>query len=141
MNITIRQFIQSEKVAALCCSNEDHNPYCFNCFYAFDSCNFLLVFKSSVTSLHCKLMMKKPQIAGTILPAKLNVFSLKGIQFSGVLLNASDTLFQDAFKLYHKKFPFALAIAGDMFIMQIDSIKMTDNTKGFRKKFFGKERK
>jgi uncharacterized protein YhbP (UPF0306 family) len=134
MNIAIQKFIQSEKVATLCCCDEDQNPYCFNCFYTFDSDNGLLIFKSSATSLHGKLMMKKPQVAGTILPAKLNVLFLKGVQIWGAISHNQGISSQEALKQYHKAFPFALAIPGEIFVMQIERIKMTDNGNGFGKK-------
>ena len=35
---------------------------------------------------------------------------------------------------YHKKFPFALAMSGDIYAVQLEKIKLTDNGKGFGKK-------
>ena len=43
---------------------------------------------------------------------------------------------KDAYILYHRKHPIALAIKGEVFTIRLDSIKMTDSTKVFGKKIF-----
>ena len=96
LNETIKHFIQSQKIATICCSDEQNNPFCFSCFYTFQGKDCLLYFKSAASSKHCQLMAQKPRISGTILPDKLNIFSIAGIQFSGMLLQASTELIQDA---------------------------------------------
>jgi uncharacterized protein YhbP (UPF0306 family) len=46
-----------------------------------------------------------------------------------------DHLFsRDASSHYHKKYPFALAMPGEIWTVQINSIKMTDSKLGFGKK-------
>ncbi|HEX5151394.1 MAG TPA: hypothetical protein VFW07_08090 [Parafilimonas sp.] len=79
-------------------------------------------------------MAQKPRISGTILPDKLNIFSIAGIQFSGTLLGASHELMQDASRLYHIKFPFAMAIPGEVFGIYLENITMTVTKNGFGKK-------
>src|SRR5262245_14612453 len=103
LNETIKHFIQGQKIATICCIDEQNNPFCFSCFYTFQNKDCLLYFKSSPASMHCRLMSEKPQVSGTILPDKLNIFSIAGIQFSGILLKASHELTEDASRLYHIK--------------------------------------
>jgi uncharacterized protein len=134
MNPSIIRFIQKQKTATVSCVNELCEPYCFSCFYYFNPDKQLLYFKSSASVYHSKLILERPRVAGTILPDKLNVLAIKGIQFTGVVLNAFDALCSDATEQYHKKFPFAKAMPGEVWTIQVNSIKMTDNTLSFGKK-------
>jgi len=134
MNEKIIQFAQKQKVTSLCCIDETGKPYCFNCFFSFDGEERLLYFKSSSQSNHMKLMSVKPEVAGAILPDKLNVLAIKGIQYTGILLSSNEELTKTAAKHYHKKYPFALTIPGDVFAIQLIKIKMTDSSNVFGKK-------
>ncbi len=134
MNQSIVQFIEKQKSCTICCVDENGKPYCFSCFYVFNSEHGLLYFKSSSKSKHCGLLLKNPNVAGTILPGKLNVFAIKGIQFEGMVLPSNHFLVEQAASYYHKKNPTALAVSGDIRIVKIYNIKMTDSTMGFGKK-------
>lgn len=134
MNESIIRFIQRQTCATICCIDELGNPYCFSCFYAFNPESGLLYFKSSATSHHATLMKKNPVIAGTIQPDKLNTILVKGVQFEGIVLDPNHSLAGQASRYYHKIHPLALAISGEIWSIQINSIKMTDSTKGFGKK-------
>ncbi len=134
MNKTIIQFIQNQTCATLCCVDEQGKPYCFNCFYAFYSKEYLLFIKSSADSHHSLLMKKNPFIAGTVLPDKLNALAVKGMQFEAIVLNNDHPLTREASGFYYKKHPMALAIPGEIKTIQINQVKMTDSTVGFGKK-------
>lgn len=134
MNKTIIDFIEKQKSCTVCCVDEAGKPYCFSCLYIFNAEHGLLYFKSSSKSKHCGILLKNPFVAGTILPDKLNVLMIKGIQFEGTVLPSNHFLVDQATSYYHKKNPAALAVPGDVWIVKIDSIKMTDNTLGFGKK-------
>ncbi len=134
MNEIILHFVQNQKAATICCIDERGNPYCFSCFFSFNGEKGLLYFKSSSASYHVLLMIKNPVIAGTILPDKLNALAIKGIQFEGFVLPCEHLLTKESSKYYHRKFPFALAISGEVYTIQLTGIKMTDGSKGFGKK-------
>jgi uncharacterized protein len=134
MNETIIHFLQGQTCATICCVDELDKPYCFSCFFASNSEEVLLYFKSSADSHHSVLMKKNPFIAGTILPDKLNMLVVKGLQFEGILLDAHHPFTEKASGYYHKKHLMALAIPGEIWTIQINCIKMTDSTKGFGKK-------
>ncbi|QEC69227.1 hypothetical protein FRZ67_18625 [Panacibacter ginsenosidivorans] len=131
MDEAIKLFIEKQKAATICCVDEQNNPYCFSCFYALIRENDLLVIKSSASSNHVKLLLQKPCVSGTILPEKLNVFPVKGIQFTGMMLQVPGVYAVNAAKEYHKKFPFALAIPGEIYIVRLEAIKMTNSGKIF----------
>jgi len=79
-------------------------------------------------------MAKNPEVAGTILPDKLNVLALKGVQWEGVLLPPGHGSANNSSQYYYKKFPLALLIPGDICTIELTGIKMTDGAKGFGKK-------
>lgn len=135
MNENIAKFLLQQTCASICCVDEKGKPYCFSCFYAFDKEEGLLYFKSSAESHHSGLMQNNSFIAGTVLPDKLNTILVKGLQFEGIVLDDSDPLTVHASIHYHKKHPIALAMPGTIWTVQLNSMKMTDSTKGFGKKF------
>jgi uncharacterized protein len=65
------------------------------------------------------------------LPDKLSKLSVKGIQFEGELLAQNAEAAEGAAGKYHMKFPYALAMSGTVFAIQINYMKMTDNSLGF----------
>ncbi len=136
IDINIARFIEKQNSATICCTGNTGNPYCFSCYYALNLKDGLLYFKSSVEAYHSILLKENPVIAGTILPDSLNKLKIKGVQFTGELLDSQDPLVKDAYMLYHRKHPMALAIKGEVFTIRIDSIKMTDSTRVFGKKIF-----
>lgn len=136
INLNIVHFIEKQNSATICCTGNAGNPYCFSCYYAINLKDGLLYFKSSVEAYHSILLKENPVIAGTILPDSLNKLKIKGVQLTGELLNNQDALVKDAYILYHRKHPIALAIKGEVFTIRLDSIKMTDSTKVFGKKIF-----
>lgn len=134
MDACIKQFIQLQRATTICCADEDGNPYCFSCFYAFCAEDGLLYFKTSASSHHTGMMLQRRQLSGTILPDELNPLVVKGIQWTGILLPDSDHLSDYSSVQYHKRFPFAMAMPGDVYTVQLTWIKMTDSSKVFGKK-------
>jgi uncharacterized protein YhbP (UPF0306 family) len=131
MNKDIIEFIKKQKTATVCTVDETGNPYCFSCFFALDADNAVLFYKTHGASRHASFMLKRKEVAGTILPDKLNPLIVKGIQFEGVVLSADHPLAVNASKTYHFRYPFALAMPGVMWTLQLHHIKMTDSSKGF----------
>lgn len=76
-------------------------------------------------------MKQNPIVAGTISPDQLNFLQIKGVQFEGELLMEDHPLTKKAALNYYKKNPAALAMPGEIWTIQINVIKMTDNTLGF----------
>lgn len=134
MNDTITKFLEEQTCATLCCSDEAGNPYCFSCYYAFNKKEGLLYFKTSPEAYHSVLLKKHPVVGGTVLPDKLNKLLTKGIQLQGEYLDPLMPVSEEAAKLYHKRFPMAHAVKGEVFTIRLDAIKMTDSTLGFGKK-------
>lgn len=126
----ISEFIANHEVLTLACS-ENEKPYCFNCYYAFVKDEGLLVFKSTGDTTHDRILALNAKVSGTILPEKINMMSLKGLQFTGEILPAVTTYLTKASAAYYLKYPFSLAMPGHLKIIQLNWAKLTDNSKGF----------
>lgn len=134
MDKLITDFISSQTVASVACLDENNRPYCFSCFYAFDHDKQLLYFKTSPGSHHVKLLLKNPFVAGTIQQDKLNPLAIRGLQFSGVAYWQDGKMLDHASVLYHARHPMALTVEGEIWTIQLHTIKMSHNTLGFNKK-------
>lgn len=134
MTEKITAYIKGQTCATICCVDEMNKPYCFNCFYALNAVDGMLYFKSAADTQHAVLLKKKPAIAGSILPDQLKALHVKGIQFEGLLLAADHPLAKEASTKYYQQHPMALAIPGEIWTIQINTIKMTDSSLGFGKK-------
>lgn len=126
----ISAFIAEQKVATVACV-EDGLPYCFNCYYSFLEQEGILVYKSSFNTRHESILKKNPVVAGTIIPEQIEVATIRGIQFEGVLLDESLDLTVKASAAYYLRFPYAMAVPGKLYMLQLNAIKFTDNTRGF----------
>ena len=130
MEKDILEFINGNIVATVCCVEEDR-PYCFNCYYSFIEKEGLLIYKSSFGTKHEEILRRNKSVAGTIVPEHLEVSVIKGIQYEGVLMEDSMELTIKASASYYLKFPFAMAVPGKVYALELRNIKFTDNTKGF----------
>jgi uncharacterized protein YhbP (UPF0306 family) len=131
---SIVRFIKKQRNASICCVDESGSPYCFSCYYAFDNEKGLLYFKSQSHTHHIKLIKTKNAIAGTILPDQVSLTKTKGIQFRGTVLDEQNL--RDAHSFYHKRFPFAFSIPGEVWTIELSAIKMIDTFVKFGKKLF-----
>lgn len=134
MDTQISDFLQGQNSVTICCMDVERKPWCFSCFYAFNSKDDLLYYKSSDTSRHSTIIKENPVIAGSVLPDKLNKLMVRGIQLTGVILKPGHHLSKDAAKMYYASHPLAITMPGQIWTVQLDHIKMTDTSIGFAKK-------
>lgn len=134
MNEKIAEFIARQTCGTLACVDETGQPWCFSFFYSWDEDGGLLHYKSSADTRHSIILQSDKKIAGTILPDKLNLLQIKGIQFEGELLSPDHPLTTGGSAHYHKRHPIALAMSGDIWTIQVNHIKFTDNSLGIGKK-------
>ncbi|HEY9176269.1 MAG TPA: hypothetical protein VIN07_01200 [Flavipsychrobacter sp.] len=128
----ISEFIRENKVATMCYV-EEALPNCFNCLYACMPDGGGLIFKSSRSSLHSSAMQDNDAVAGTIYRSSESGLDNAGVQFRGRV--AGDYTLRDAAeKTYYKRYPLALLIPGELFVVLFDNIKFTRTTKGIRQK-------
>lgn len=92
------------------------------------------MFKSSKDTKHAAYLDAGKPVAGSILPDKLDVLRIQGIQLTGHILAGNDALHKHGVTVYYKRFPFARIMSGEIWAIRVHAIKMTDNKKGFGKK-------
>lgn len=133
MDKRIIDFIHTQTVLTLATSIENI-PYCASCFYSLIEGSYSLAFKSDKTTKHIQDALLNNEVAGTIIPDKSEIGKIKGIQFQGKLIEPEGRLLANAKKSYYKKYPFAIAVKGELWVIELSFIKMTDNQLGFGKK-------
>jgi len=123
-----------------------------HCFYAFIPDHQALVFTTDPETRHGSEMLQNPNVSGGIMLETKMIGKIRGIQLTGRALplesivtpakagapslttNAPLLSTTKGRTAYLKRFPFALAVKLDLWILHIDYIKMTDNRLGFGKK-------
>lgn len=126
----IADFIKHSKAATIACIN-GKETYCFTCFYVLLEEKACIVFKSSLKTKHGPLMLQEPFVSGTIHPDQLKMTAIKGIQFTGELLEENHPLTHNASVNYYLHYPLSAAMDGRLWVIQLNWIKFTDNTRGF----------
>ncbi len=129
----IEKFIGSHRLLTLATTDE-HLPFCCNIFYVFHPANGSFYFMSAAETKHIQDALKQPVVAGTIVSGDVSLAKIQGIQFTGRFFQPKEVEFEEAKRLYMKKFPVAHFITSSLWAIEPDFIKMTDNTLGFGKK-------
>ena len=130
----IKIFIDKNQVSTVCFVDGNNHPYCINCFYVFDSSSAILIFKSSHSTKHDSFIKSGEPTSGTIIEDQIDVTKLKGIQFTGILINQQQIIENKLQLLYTTKFPMSIAIPGYLWGIQLQYLKFTDNSFVFRNK-------
>lgn len=125
----IAKFIKAHHVVTLATTVGD-NPYCCNLFYAYDNEGQALVFTSDNTTRHTQMFGQNEQVAASIVLETKIVGKVQGLQICGRIQPAKD----GDKMLYIKRFPYTLAADLTLWRLEIDFMKLTDNTLGFGKK-------
>ena len=133
MDERISSFLSSQTNLTLAVST-NNSPYCANCFYAFVKDENLLVFKSKPETTHIQITFKNPYVAGTVTPDVLEKTRVQGIQFTGKIISPDKSISDKAKDAYYMKYPFALAFPGEIWIIEMLTLKYTDNKLGFGKR-------
>ena len=126
-------FINEHHVLMLATS-KNNLPYCANCFYAYDQEKNKLIFTSDENTKHISDTKTQNIVAGSIVLETKTIGKIQGIQFNGIITEATNNKYKTANKLYLKRFPYAILKTTKLWIVDLTFIKMTDNRLGFGKK-------
>lgn len=105
------------------------------CFYVPDWEHTRLIVLTSLNTRHGRLMAANPKIAGTVAGQPDAVTKISGIQFTArarTIENDADR--KTALALFYKAHPVARAMKSDVWALELDSIKFTDNKLVFAQK-------
>ncbi|MFI3282225.1 MAG: pyridoxamine 5'-phosphate oxidase family protein [Rikenellaceae bacterium] len=129
MESKIEKFIDKHHVMTLA-TQSDEGVYCANAFYAFDKESSALIFSSDVATRHGVEMVVNCRVAASIVLETKVVGRIQGVQIVGRVVQSSE----DDRKLYLTRFPYAAVVELNMWRLEIDHLKLTDNTLGFGRK-------
>ena len=134
MDKRIVEFIKKHHVCSLatCC---DGQPWCASVFYALLEEEAMLVFASDASTRHITEGLLNQKVAGAIATETEIVGLIRGVQFSGILVEpSSPELKKRALRAYLRRFPYAVLNNSPVWVVDLYEIKFTDNRLGFGKK-------
>ena len=129
MDEKIRRFIIKHHLLSLATFGE--SLWCCSAFYAYDSNAGVFIIASDEETAHIQNTKINLRVAGTIAQETKVVGKIQGIQFTGEISRVTD---EKENELYLEKFPYARAMKPILWKIELDGVKMTDNTLGFGKK-------
>lgn len=130
MDERIVKFLKKIHLASVCVIDDEGQPYAFSAFYAFDEVNFSFLLASSHESSHVKFLKNSKLVAGTVAFDTKIVGKIEGVQFQGVMGEASAS----EREIYFKRFFYAKAMDPKIWCINIEKLKFTSNVLGFGKK-------
>ena len=134
----ITDFIQKHHVLTLATSTENR-PWCANCFYVYSKDENMFVFTSDDETKHVQDVIDNNIVAGSVVLETSVVGKIQGIQFTGKMFMPENELKQKVNKLYMRKYPFAKLMTTQLWVLEPNIFKLTDNRLGFGKKLIWKK--
>ena len=126
----IEKFIKAHHVLTLATATLNGEPYCCNCFYAYDKGSAAFIFTSGMDTHHSQMMAQNNCVAASIVLETRTVGKIQGLQITGHIKAAKE----GDKTLYIKRFPYTAVADLTLWRLEADFMKLTDNTLGFGKK-------
>lgn len=135
----IIEFINKHHVLTLATTRKNI-PYCANCFYVYFENENMLVFTSDHETKHAQDALIQNIVGGSIVLETNVIGKIQGVQFQGKMYEPNDDLLKQVKARYLKKFPVAMLMKTNLWVVELSFLKFTDNRLGFGKKLiWGKE--
>ena len=126
----INSFLQEHHVLSLATFYADELNVC-SLFYIYSLHENSFIFASSDTTTHIQQLKENSHVSGNILLETKDVTKIQGVQFRGIASVNDNSGLE---KLYFEAFPHAKTMQPQLWKIQVNYLKMTDNTLGFAKK-------
>ncbi|WP_075183017.1 YhbP family protein [Pantoea sp. 1.19] len=126
----ITRYLKKQHVLTLACQ-ADGELWCASCYYVCDPASAVLWIMSDVQTRHGTLLLRQPQVAGTVSGQPKSVARIKGVQFAGAARPLAGAAEQQARAAYVRRFPIAARQSATLWEIRLSELKMTDNTLGF----------
>lgn len=126
-------FINKHHVLTLATCSEN-KPWCANCFYVYFEDINLFVFTSDDTTKHIQDVLMHDLVAGSIVLETTAIGKIRGIQFQGKMWKPEGDLLKKVKTAYLKRFPVAMLLKTNLWVIDPSLLKFTDNRLGFGKK-------
>jgi uncharacterized protein len=130
MERRIADFVKKHHVLTLATSYNG-SPWVANCFYAYMEEENALIFTSSPDTKHIRDLEEGNRVAASIVLETSVVGKIQGIQLMGRLSEPEGEMLKKAKIAYLKRFPFAALMETNLWMLEIEYVKMTDNRLGF----------
>ncbi|MFI3263115.1 MAG: pyridoxamine 5'-phosphate oxidase family protein [Rikenellaceae bacterium] len=127
-------FISKHHVMTLATISKDNIPSCCALFYVYIKEANVFVFTSSEGTKHVENMVDNPTVAANIVLETKIVGQIEGLQIEGEVFKSAESGIANAKKEYLKKYPFAVFMDVDLWVLKPAKLKLTDNKLGFGKK-------
>jgi len=131
-------FIQEHHVLTLATCFEEE-AYCSSMFYVFLEEESCFVFTSDKDTRHILDISHNLFVAGSIVLETEMVGRIQGLQFQGMVFEASNDFKKKAKKAYLNRFPYAVLSSTPLWAIEITFAKLTNNKLGFGKKLIWKK--
>lgn len=129
---SICRFLHASHVLSLAVGDADGMLWAASCFYVFDEAEGRLIVMSSASTLHGRMMLVRPDIAGTIAGQPAQVADIRGVQFRAHASRLTgDSGREAAFARYAQRHPMARQIPADLWSLSLQQLKFTDNQIAF----------
>jgi len=129
----IVEFINKHHVLTLATSR-NNIPYSANCFYVYHEDRNMLIFTTDHKTKHAKDALKNTMVAGSIVLETNVVGKIQGVQFQGKMFEPEEGLLKEVKARYLKRFPVAMLMKTNLWVVELHFLKFTDNRLGFGKK-------
>ena len=123
----IVKFLSNHHVISIAAA-EEGEVWAACCFYVFDEANARLIVLTSLKTKHGGMMSRSAKVAGTIAGQPDSIAKISGIQFAATAALIEDEAdLKVAQSLYYKAHPVARVMKSDVWALNLDSVKFTDN--------------
>ncbi len=129
----IVRFLKKHHIMTLATS-AGNMPWCANCFYVYMEDKNCFIFTSDNETKHIRDTVKNPYVAGSVVLETKNIGKIQGVQFTGEVKLPGKILLPEIKKIFIKRFPYTIFGNINLWILEINYLKMTDNRLGFGKK-------
>ena len=123
----ITDFIAKHHLLALATSRENM-PQVANLFFAYDEKDIAFIVASDEKTEHIQNVLHNAKVAGSVALETDEVGKIQGLQFKAVMKKIGKS------SLYFQRFPYAKVMRPQLWKIELQEIKYTDNRLGFGKK-------
>ncbi|MEE8588364.1 MAG: pyridoxamine 5'-phosphate oxidase family protein [Sulfurimonadaceae bacterium] len=127
----IEVFLAKHHLLSLATS-ADNVPQSASLFYAYDAEKVAFVVASDTKTEHIQNVLANENVSGTVALETDEVGKIEGIQFKAKM----KMITHKEGALYFKAFPFAKVMNPQLWSIELEDIKLTDNRLGFGKKLY-----
>lgn len=127
-------FISKHHVMTLATISKDGSVSCCALFYVYLEEENVFIFTSSKETQHAENIENNNNVAANIILETKVIGKIEGLQIKGLALRASETSIKNTKIEYLKKYPYAVFMDLDLWVLKPTMFKLTDNKLGFGNK-------